>query len=122
MKKQIIWIKEHKKELAVSAISLGIGAAVGIGMYKFRRRDLEAWYKKCSQCMNETNMLTPILKPAIPGSNAVTCTNLKKSDANRNFTLGDCQEIIESLTKVDGYNPKQGITGMAIFLKGKEES
>lgn len=122
MKKQIIWIKEHKKELAVSAISLGIGAAVGIGMYKFRRRDLEAWHEKCSQCMNETNMLRAILKPAIQGSNAVTCTNLKKSDANRNFTLGDCKEIIENLTKVDGYNPDRGITGMAIFLKGKEES
>lgn len=116
------WMKNHKKELAVSAISLGIGAAVGIGMYKFRRRDLEAWHEKCSQCMNETNMLRAILKPAIQGSNAVTCTNLKKSDANRNFTLGDCKEIIENLTKVDGYNPDRGITGMAIFLKGKEES
>lgn len=108
------WMKGHKKEIGIAAVSIALGAIGGISVYKWSRRDVERLHE---------NAMDTYMKiyPALKGSVSVITTNFEKVGIT-DATMGELESMIERLKQHESYNPNRGVAGMAIFLKGKEES
>lgn len=105
------WIKEHKKELIITSVSVAVGAVGGVALYKYGRKTFDENYKFAAEVYDA-------LLPASNGAIAVSCTNLKEMGVT-DATLKDCPKIVETMVNSDWYDPDRGITGMAVFLKDK---
>ena len=103
------WIKEHKKELIISSVSVAVGAVGGVALYKYSRKALEASHEASQYICNT-------IFPAMKGAKGVTFTNFKR-DGKTNVTVKDCQELIKGLAEEDWCDPDRGVAGIAVFLK-----
>lgn len=103
------WIKEHKKELIISSVSVAVGAVGGVALYKYSRKALEASHE-ASQYICDT------IFPAMKGAKGVSFTNFER-DGKVNVTVNDCLELIKELPESDWCDPDREVTGMAVFLK-----
>lgn len=103
------WIKEHKKELIITSVSVAVGAVGGVALYKCSRRSLEKSHE-ASQYICDT------IFPAMKGAKGVSFTNFER-EGKTNVTVKDCLELIKELPESDWCDPDRGVTGMAVFLK-----
>lgn len=100
------WIKEHKKELFIASVSVVVGAVGGAKLYKYSRKDVEAW-------KNGVVDVYSTLYPVMKGSYGAYLNYDNKED----FTVKDCPKLIEELLDCDFVNHDEGITGIAVFRK-----
>ena len=108
------WMKDHKKEIRIAAVSIALGAIGGISVYKWSRRDVERLHENAMDVYMK-------IYPALKGSVSVMSTNFEKVGIT-DATMGELELRIDSLKRHGSYNPNRGVTGIAVFLKGKEES
>lgn len=108
------WMKDHKKEIGIAAVSIALGAIGGISVYKWSRRDVERLHESAMDVYMKTYS-------ALKGSVSIMSTNFEKVGIT-DATMGELESMIEGLKQHGSYNPNRGITGIAVFLKGKEES
>lgn len=108
------WMKDHKQEIGIAAVSIALGAIGGISVYKWSRRDVERLHESAMDVYMKTYS-------ALKGSVSVIPTNFEKVGIT-DATMGELELMIEGLKQHGSYNPNRGVTGIAVFLKGKEES
>ena len=108
------WMKDHKQEIGIAAVSIALGAIGGISVYKWSRRDVERMHE------NTVDRYMKIY-PALKGSVSVIPTNFEKAGIT-DATMGELELMIEGLKQHESYNPNRGVTGIAVFLKEKGES
>lgn len=102
------WIKNHKKELMITSVSVTIGAIGGVKLYKYSRRDVEKF-------KNEVVGVYSTLYPAMKGSHGAYLFYDMKNDE----TVKDCPKLIEELLEYDFVNLDEKITGLAVFKKAE---
>lgn len=107
-------MKDHKQEIGIAAVSIALGAIGGISVYKWSRRDVERMHENAMDVYGK-------IYPAVKGATSVIPTNFEKVGIT-DATMGELESMIEGLKQHESYSPNRGVTGMAIFLKGKEES
>ena len=108
------WMKDHKQGIGIAAVSIALGAIGGISVYKWSRRDVERLHENAMDVYMK-------IYPALKGSVSVISTNFEKVGIT-DATMGELELSIERLKQHGSYNPNRGVTGIAVFLKGKEES
>lgn len=108
------WMKDHKQGIGIAAVSIALGAIGGISVYKWSRRDVERLHEK----VMDTYMK---IYPAVKGATSVIPTNFEKVGIT-DATMGEMESMIEGLKQQGLYDPNRGVTGIAVFLKEKEES
>lgn len=108
------WMKDHKKEIGIAAVSIALGAIGGISVYKWSRRDVERLHENAMDVYKN-------IYPAVKGATSVIPTNFEK-DGITDATMGELESMIEGLKQHESYNPNRGVTGIAVFLKKKGES
>ena len=108
------WMKDHKKEIRIAAVSIALGAIGGISVYKWSRRDVERLHENA---MDVYMKIYPVLK----GAKSVISTNFEKIGIT-DVTMCELESMFEGLKQHGSYNPNRGVAGIAVFLKEKEES
>lgn len=108
------WMKDHKQEIGIAAVSIALGAIGGISVYKWSRRDVERRHENAMDVYMK-------IYPALKGSVSVLSTNFEKVGIT-DATMGEMGSTIERLKQHGSYNPNRGVTGIAVFLKEKGES
>lgn len=98
------WIKEHKKELIIASVSVAVGAVGGVALYKYSRKDVEAWKNQVVKVYNT-------LLPAMKGSNGTYLGY----DYDTTKTVKDCPELINELLNSGICDLDEEITGIAVF-------
>ena len=108
------WMKGYKKEIGIAAVSIALGAISGISVYKWSRRDVERMHENAMDVYVKTY-------PALKGAKSVISTDFEKIGIF-DATMSELESMIEGLKQQGLYDPNRGVTGIAVFLKGKEES
>lgn len=108
------WMKDHKQEIGIAAVSIALGAIGGISVYKWSRRDVERMHENAMDAYGK-------IYTAAKGASAVLPTNLEATGCT-DLTMSDLKSMIEQLETTDFYSPNRGVTGIAVFLKEKGES
>lgn len=108
------WTKGPKQGIAIAAVSIALGAIGGISVYKWSKRDVERMHKRAMDIYMK-------IYPALKGSVSVLSTNFEKIGIF-DATMSEMESMIEGLKQQGLYDPNRGVTGIAVFLKGKEES
>lgn len=108
------WMKDHKQEIGIVAVSIALGAIGGISVYKWSRRDVERMHENAMDAYGK-------IYPAAKGASAVLSTNFEKVGIT-DATMDELELMIEGLKKHESYSPNRGVTGIALFLKKKGES
>ena len=108
------WMKDHKQEIGIAAVSIALGAIGGISVYKWSRRDVERMHENAMDVHKN-------IYPALKGAKSVIVTNFEKTGIT-DATVGEMGSMIEGLKQHESYSPNRGVTGIAVFLKEKEES
>lgn len=108
------WMKGHKQEIRIAAVSIALGAIGGISVYKWSRRNVERTQKKIIDAYMK-------IYPALKGSVSVLSTNFEKIGIF-DATMSEMEAMIEGLKQQGLYDPNRGVTGIAVFLKEKGES
>lgn len=108
------WMKDHKQEIGIAAVSIALGAIGGISVYKWSRRDVERMHENAMDAYGK-------IYPALKGAKRVVSTNFEKTGIT-DATMGEMGLMIEGLKQHESYNPDRGVTGIAVFLKEKGES
>lgn len=108
------WMKDHKKEIGIAAVSIALGAISGISVYKWSRRDVERMHENAMDVYMKTYS-------ALKGSVSIMSTNLEATGCTSK-TMSDLKSMIEQLETTNFYSPNRGVTGIAVFLKEKGES
>lgn len=107
------WMKDPKKEIRIAAVSIALGAIGGISVYKWSRRDVERLHKKAIGTYMK-------IYPALKGAKSVISTDFEKIGIF-DATMSEMESMIEGLKQQGLYDPNRGVTGIAVFLKEKEE-
>lgn len=108
------WMKDHKQEIGIAAVSIALGAIGGISVYKWSRRDVERLHENAMDAYGK-------IYTAAKGASTVLATNFEKVGIT-DATMGELELTIERLKQHGSYNPNRGVTGIAVFLKEKGES
>lgn len=103
------WIKNHKKELIITSISVTVGAIGGVELYKYSRRGVEKF-------KNGAVDVYSTLYPAMKGSYGAYLNY----DLKDNTTVKDCPKLIEEMLECDFVDLDEKITGLAIFRKAEK--
>ena len=107
------WMKSPKQGIAIAAVSITLGAIGGISVYKWSRRDVERMHENA---MDTYMKIYPVLK----GAKSVISTDFEKIGIF-DATMSEMESMIEGLKQQGLYDPNRGVTGIAVFLKEKEE-
>lgn len=102
------WIKNHKKELIITSVSVTVGAISGVKLYKYSRRGVE---KFKNQAVDVYSTLYPVMKCSYGA--------YLNYDMKNNETVKDCPKLIKEILECDFVNLDEKITGLAIFRKAE---
>lgn len=103
------WIKNHKKWLIITSVSVTVGAIGGVNLYKYGRRGVEKFKNGAVDVYNT-------LYPAMKGSYGAYLT----CNLTNNETIKDCPKLIEELLECDFVDLDEKITGLAVFRKAEK--